>query len=52
MGESGFFLTIMLAEVRVSVHLVRSPSYDRDTRTNNAERNVTFFKMKIIQNLK
>jgi hypothetical protein len=28
MGKSGFFLTIMFAEVRVSEHVVRSPSSD------------------------
>ena len=44
MGESGFFLTIMFAEVRVSKHLVRSPCSDRDTRTKILERNVKFFR--------
>jgi len=43
MGEFGFFLTIMFAEVRVSEHLVRRPSSDLDTRTNIVERNVKFF---------
>ena len=44
MGESEFFLTIMFAEVRVSEHLVRNPSSDRDTRNKISEINVNFFK--------
>jgi hypothetical protein len=42
MGEFGFFLSIMFAEVRVSEHLVRSPSSDRDTRNKISERDVNF----------
>ena len=43
MGESGFFLTVMFAEVFVSEHLVRSPPSNRDTRPKISERNVKFF---------